>query len=50
MDASVERARLLQQLARARGIGDIAEQAETLGAQVAAAADRLRAPVAPKQA
>ena len=50
LDASVERARLLQQRARARGIADIAAQAEALAAQIAAAAVRLRAPPAPERA
>jgi len=50
LDANVERARLLQQGARARGIADIASQAEALAAQIAAAGVRLRTPADPKQA
>jgi chromosome segregation ATPase len=50
LDANVERARLLQQGARARGIADIASQAEALAAQIAAAGVRLRAPADPKLA
>jgi chromosome segregation ATPase len=50
LDANVERARLLQQRARARGISDIAEQAEALAAQISAAGVRLRAPADPKLA
>jgi hypothetical protein len=50
LDANVERARLLQQRARARGIADIAEQAEVLAAQISAAGVRLRTPADPKLA
>jgi hypothetical protein len=50
LDANVERARLLQQRARARGIVDIAEQAEALAAQIAAAGVRLRTPPDTKRA
>lgn len=50
LDASVERARLLQQRARALGITDIAQQAEALAAQISAAGVRLRAPIDPKRA
>jgi hypothetical protein len=50
LDANVERARLLQQRARARGIVDIAEQAEALAAQIAAAGVRLRTPSDTKRA
>lgn len=50
LDANVERARLLQQSARAQGIADIAGQAEALAAQIAAAGVRLRTPADPKLA